>query len=211
MKIVSVILARGGSKGIPNKNIIDLNGKPLIYYTINESIKSNVNETWVSSDSDEILEISKQYDANILKRPDNISTDTSSSEDALLHFTKNVDFDILVFIQPTSPLLKYYYINKGLELIEQYDSIFSVNKEHWKPFWNKDIQPIEWDITNRPRRQDKDFYYVENGAFYITTRKNLLKSKNRYSGDIGIIEMKNNESFQIDTFDDLELIKKLML
>ena len=89
MKIVSVILARGGSKGIPGKNIIDINGKPLIYYTINESIVSNVDETWVSSDSDEILIISKYYGANTLKRPDDISMDISSSEDALLHFAEN--------------------------------------------------------------------------------------------------------------------------
>lgn len=210
MKIVSLILARGGSKGIPNKNIIKLNNKPLISYVINASLKSNVNETWVSSDSDEILKISKKYGSKIIKRPDELSTDFSTSEDALIHFAKNIDFDILVFIQPTSPLLKSKYINKGLKMIinKQYDSVFSAYEEHWKPFWSN--VPIGWDINNRPRRQDKEKYYVENGAFYITTRENLLSSKNRYSGNIGKVIMPINESFQIDTFDDLELIKKLI-
>ena len=106
MKILSVILARGGSKGIPSKNIVDLNGKPLISYTIEASLQSNVDETWVSTDSSEIASVSSDYGANVIDRPSEISTDTSQSEEALLHFTYNHDFDIMVFIQPTSPLLK---------------------------------------------------------------------------------------------------------
>ena len=114
MKIVSVILARGGSKGIPRKNTMDLKGKPLISYAINASIRSKVTETWVSTDDYIISTISRNLGANILQRPSNLATDTSQSEDALLHFADNVDFDILVFIQPTSPLLEYKYINKGI-------------------------------------------------------------------------------------------------
>ena len=99
MKVVSVILARGGSKGIPRKNIINLDGHPLIWYTINASQKSEVHETWVSTDCEKIAKVSSKLGANILMRPPNISEDTSSSEEALLDFANNVDFDILVFIQ----------------------------------------------------------------------------------------------------------------
>ena len=210
MKIVSVILARGGSKGIPKKNIVDVGGFPLISYCILASIKSKVSETWVSTDDEEIAEESKMCGAQVLWRPKELATDTASSEDALLHFAENVSFDILVFIQPTSPLLKPKYINEGIKMIDQYDSVFSVYKEHWLPRWSKDIKPINWDINNRPRRQDKNEQYVENGAFYITKKENLIKSNLRYSGNIGIVEMPFEESFQIDNKNDLKLIQNII-
>ena len=210
MKILSVILARGGSKGIPSKNIVDLNGKPLISYTIEASLQSNVDETWVSTDSSEIASVSSTYGASVIDRPNEISTDTSQSEEALLHFTDNHDFDIMVFIQPTSPLLKSIDINKGLELMSRYDSILSVTREHWIPKWSMDMNPLDWEIDNRPMRQDKEETFLENGAFYITKRKNLLQSKLRYSGKIGFVEMPLSRSFQIDTLDDLNLINTII-
>ena len=210
MKILSVILARGGSKGIPSKNIVDLNGKPLISYTIEASLQSNVDETWVSTDSSEIASVSSTYGASVIDRPSEISTDTSQSEEALLHFTDNHDFDIMVFIQPTSPLLKSIDINKGLELMSKYDSILSVTREHWIPKWSMDMNPLDWEIDNRPMRQDKEETFLENGAFYITKRKNLLQSKLRYSGKIGFVEMPLSRSFQIDTIDDLNLINTII-
>ena len=209
MKIVSVILARGGSKGIPKKNLSNINGKPLIYYIINTSLSAEIEETWVSTDCEEIAKTSIDLGANILKRPLNLSTDTSSSEDALLHFADNIVFDILVFIQPTSPLLKPKYINKGLNMMNKYDSIFSAYKEKWSAKFNIKGEPLGWDILKRPRRQDVEPVYVENGAFYITTKENLLKYKLRYGGNMGIVEMPFSESFQIDDYDELELIRKL--
>ena len=169
MKVVSVIPARGGSKGIPLKNIVELGGKPLISYTIEASKQSNVDETWVSTDSMKIGTIAGAFGAKIVLRPDDISTDTSQSEEALLHAARDGDFDVMVF-----------------------------------------IQPFEWEIDNRPMRQDKPETYIENGAFYITKRKNLLESKLRYSGKIGVVEMPLSRSFQIDTKEDLELIEKLI-
>jgi N-acylneuraminate cytidylyltransferase len=210
MKIVSVILARGGSKGIPNKNIIDVNGKPLLWYSINASLNSNISETWVSTDSKRIAIVAQGYGAKVLDRPKELATDISQSDDSLIHFANNVDFDILVFIQPTSPLLGSEYINKGLEMMDTYDSVFSAYKEHWVPRWTLDSIPVEWDINNRPRRQDKKELYVENGAFYISTRDRILDSKLRYSGNIGIVEMQQQHSFQIDTTNDLKLVSKLL-
>ncbi len=211
MKIVSVILARGGSKGIPFKNIVELRGEPLISYSIRTSVGSNVDETWVSTDSSEIATISLGYGAKIQMRPDDISTDTSQSEEALLHFAENNTFDIIVFIQPTSPLIKVEDINKGLEMMNKYDSVFSVTKEHWIPRWTLDVKPLDWKPKHRPMRQDKSETFIENGAFYITTRKQLLDSKLRYSGKIGVVEMPLSRSFQIDTMEDLELIRSLKI
>tara|TARA_B100000287_G_scaffold366372_1_gene361615 strand:+ start:315 stop:965 length:651 start_codon:yes stop_codon:yes gene_type:complete len=214
MNIVSVILARGGSKGIPKKNIIDINGKPLIYYSIEASKKSVVSKTFVSTDSDEIAKISIRHGASgRIERPKHLATDDSKSDDALLHFANIIDFDILVFIQPTSPMINHFYINEGIDMIINggYDSVFTATKEHWIPKWNNNIEPVDWDIYNRPMRQDKENLYTENGMFYITKRKNLLESKLRYSGKIGIVEIPLKDSFQIDSMDDLELIKRLKI
>ena len=212
MKIVSVILARGGSKGIPKKNIIPLNGKPLISYTIESSIKSNIEQTWVSTDCEEIKKVSKTFGVNVIDRPSKISGDKSKSEEALLDFAKQIDFDVVVFIQPTSPLLKSTDINEALEIMKnkKLDSIFSVYKEHWIPRWTLEEKPHNWNINNRPMRQDIPEQYVENGAFYITTKKSLLESKLRYSGNIGVYKMPMSRSFQVDTQDDLNLIEKLL-
>tara|TARA_Y100001934_G_C12258057_1_gene728534 strand:- start:306 stop:944 length:639 start_codon:yes stop_codon:yes gene_type:complete len=210
MNAVALILARCGSKGIPGKNIVDVNGKPLLYYTANASLNSNVNATWVSTDCAEVKTVAFDIGCKVIDRPEDISGDNSKSDDALVHFAENVDFDILVFIQPTSPLLKSSDINKGLHKMKNYDSVFSVTKEHWIPRWNEDGEPINWNINNRPMRQDVDETYIENGAFYITTKQQLLNSKLRYGGNIGMIEMPLHRSFQIDTHDDLKLIEKLL-
>ncbi len=210
MKIVSVITARGGSKGIPKKNIMEINGAPLIWYTINASQESKVQETWVSTDSKEIADQAKKYGANTLSRPKELADDIIMPDAALLHFAENVDFDILVFIQPTSPLLNQHYINKGLEMMNKYDSVFSAYKEHWLPRWSTNAKPIDWNPNARPRRQDVDERFVENGAFYITTKKQLLESKLRYSGNIGIVEMPLQKSFQLDSYDDLRVLEKLL-
>ena len=151
MKIVSLIPARKGSKGIKNKNLIDLCGKPLIYYSIQASINSLVEETWVSSDSDEILKTSKQLGSKTIKRPKNLSKDKSTSESALIHFAKNIDFDILVFIQCTVPLIKSNDINKGIKKMKNYDSVVSVTETN-QMFWN--LNGPLYDINNRSRRQN---------------------------------------------------------
>jgi len=210
MNIKTIILARGGSKGIPNKNITNINGKPLLSYTIKTTIGSIANDVWVSTDCKNIAFVAKQYGAKVIDRPKEISGDKNKSEEALIHFANNIDFDILVFIQPTSPLLLPEDINKGLSMMADYDSIFSVYKEHWIPRWNMDKSPDNWNMNDRPMRQDMPAKYVENGAFYITTKKSLLDSKLRYSGKIGMVEMPFYRSFQIDTMEDLELIKKLL-
>jgi len=212
MKIVSLITARGGSKGIPLKNIVDVNGKPLIWYSINASSKSKVSETWVSTDSEEIASLSEHYGAKSLNRPTYLANDIIMPDDSIIHFAECVDFDYVVFIQPTSPLIKSKYIDIGIEMIKSgvYDSVFTATKEHWIPRWDKNIQPVDWNIYERPRRQDKPELYTENGMFYITKRESLLSSKLRYSGNMGVVEIPLMDSFQVDNKEDLELIRKII-
>mgnify|MGYP001255668026 CR=1 FL=1 len=207
MKIVSVIPARKGSKGIPNKNLINLCGKPLIYYSIKASKRSLVKETWVSSDSDKILKISKSYGAKTLKRPLKLSNDNASSETALLHFAKSVDFDILVFIQCTAPLIKYKDINRGIKKMKKFDSVVSVT-ETSQMFWDEK-GPL-YDIKKRTRRQNSVKRYLETGSFFITSKKNLLKYKNRLSGKIGFVKIPKIRSFDIDSYEDLKIVKTII-
>lgn len=213
MKIVSVILARGGSKEIPSKNIIDLCGMPLISYAIKASILSNVSETWVSTNCSKIKAVSEKYGAMVLDRPDDISGDKCKSELALIHFVENIDCDILVFIQPTSPMINYKDINKGIYLIGKYDSVISVYKKHWLPSWGyKDgiFKPIGWNLEDRPMRQDVDIAYIENGAFYITTSHAIIETGIRSSGSVGFVEMSEIDSIQIDSHSNLELAETIL-
>tara|TARA_B100001094_G_C18152941_1_gene784728 strand:- start:176 stop:811 length:636 start_codon:yes stop_codon:yes gene_type:complete len=211
VKTIALILARGGSKGIPNKNLQVINGTSLIQYSINAAKYSDVDEVWVSTDSTHIKSHSLSSGAKVIDRPANISRDNSPSDFALTHFASDgPDFDRLVFIQPTSPLLSPEYINKGLKLMDRYDSVFSAYKEHWFPRWTLQVEPIGFDNKRRPRRQDKEEVYVENGAFYITTKKLLQQNKTRVSGAIGVVEMSPYESFQIDEWKDLNFVEKLL-
>jgi len=210
MILKSIILARGGSKGIPKKNLVEVGGKPLLTYAIDAARDSNANDVWVSTDDKDIMAAAAENGAKVIVRPNDISQDDSKSDEALVHFAKAIDFDVLVFIQPTSPLLEAGDINKGLELMNDYDSVFSVYREHWVPRWSLEVSPLGWNINNRPMRQDKEEVWVENGAFYITTREQLLNSKLRYGGRVGVVEMPLSRSFQIDTYDALNLINKIL-
>jgi CMP-N,N'-diacetyllegionaminic acid synthase len=211
MKTVALILARGGSKGIPNKNIQLLNGEPLISYTINAAKYSDVDEVWVSTDSVNIKTLAKKFGAKVIDRPSEFAKDNSPNEQSLLHFAENEKFDVLVSIQPTSPLLSPKYINQGLEKIKDgYDSSFSAYREHWFPRWTLGVEPIGFKNESRPRRQDRNECYVENGAFYATTKTSLLTSKYRVSGKIAVVEMPFSDSIQIDTYEDLNLVERLL-
>ena len=217
MKNVTLILARGGSKGIPNKNVMLINGKPLIAYTIEASLASDVHETWVSTDDAEIKRIALDYGAKVIDRPANLATDTSCSESSLLHFADKCIFDTLIFIQATSPLIRPADINNVIRMSDNYDSVFSAYKEHWLPRWrNVNIlgsvisDTVDWDINDRPRRQDMSELYVENGAIYMTSYQCLINSGLRYSGNIGVYEMPYSRSFQIDTYDDVEIVKRML-
>ena len=132
-----------------------------------------------------------------------------NSNQNILVLTKK-DFDKIVFIQPTSPLLSSKFINEGILKSQKCDSVFSAYKEHWQPRWSKKSKPINWSIESRPRRQDVEEVYVENGAFYITTKTQLLSSKLRYSGNIEIVEMPHSLSFQLDSKDDLKILEKML-
>lgn len=217
-KILALIPARGGSKGILRKNIRNLNGLPLIAHNIKAGMNSKyVSDIYVSTEDEEIAEISKKYGAKIIKRPQEFASDTASSESVLLHFADNVDFDILVFMQCTSPLTLSLDIDEALKLFFEkgYDSVLSVTNDHGGFLcggftWDEDGQSVNYDYKNRKRRQDEKLKYRENGAIYIMTKENLVKHKNRLHGNIGLYVMPYHRSYEIDEYEDLLFLNRIM-
>ncbi|MDB3890139.1 acylneuraminate cytidylyltransferase family protein [Candidatus Pelagibacter sp.] len=219
-KIVhSIILARGGSKGIKNKNLIKIKNRPLIFWSINKSLESKeINFTWLSSDNPKILKTAKILGAKIIKRPKSISNDKASSESAWQHairYIKNKhEIDVVVGIQPTSPIRGHGDFDKAIKLYnkKKFDSLFSSTKIQdvniWKYKNNKLI--ANYNFKKRKRRQEIINNYLENGSFYIFNANKFEKSNNRLFGKIGTYEMDKKYSFQIDDYIDLKIIKSLI-
>ena len=215
-KIFTIIPARGGSKRLPRKNLMPFAGEPLIAYSIEQAKKSSlVSRVIVSTDDDEIADVSSKYGAEIILRPDELSCDTSSSEDALLHVLDNIEQsgqetpDLVIFLQCTSPLRNDDDIGKAImTLIENdADSLFSAcrfDKYIWYEV-NGKLQSINYDYNNRWREQDFPVQYRENGSIYVFKPWVLRKFNNRLGGKIAIYEMDVLNSFQIDTLQDFKL------
>lgn len=217
MKTVAIIPARGGSKGIPGKNIIDFCGKPLIAWSIIQALQTpEIDDVYVSSDSDEILAVGQQFGAKKIKRPVEISGDTASSETAIIHALSIIEGDVAValMLQPTSPLRKPDDLGKGIRQFtaEGLDSAFSGAVLDDFLIWEKNaagaIKSFNYDYLNRGRRQDRIPQYVENGSFYIF-KPEIINAGNRLGGKIGIINMDFWQSFEVDTIDDLEMLRTM--
>lgn len=220
-KIVAIIPARGGSKGIPNKNIIDFCGKLLIAWTIEHCSQSEyVDEVWVSSDSREILDIASKYGANTIQRPNDISDDLASSESAWIHAIKFIEvnnkIDLVLAPQVTSPLREVQDIDNAFKLFKEggYDSMFASSIVEGCFFWQEntknEIESINYDYLNRQRRQEIKEKIVENGSFYIFKPEIILNNNNRLGGKIGYSKMDFWKMFEIDTLEDLRICRALM-
>jgi N-acylneuraminate cytidylyltransferase len=216
---VVIIPARGGSKGIKNKNLINFANKPLLYWTIKQAIKSkSISRVYVSSDSTKILEFSKKLGAFPIIRPKKIAKDMSKSEDAIIHFIESLgkNFKNIIFLQATSPLRLKRDIDNAVAKFknEKYDSLFSCSTSaDWFDVWKtnkKKIVPITIDYKNKPPRQKvKDKYFLQNGSLYIFKKDGFLKYKNRLFGKIGVYIMKEWQSFQIDENEQVNFMEVL--
>ncbi len=210
-KIVSIIPARGGSKEIPKKNLFDLCGKPLLYYGLSACVGArHVTDAWVSSDCDEILSYTQARGGHALKRPAELCVDTASSESALIHFAKNVNFDIMIFVQATSPMITSDIIDNAFEYYLSHDNLDSLVAGYLDSgFWWQDKKPL-FDPLNRPTRQQQGNLYKESGMFYILSRDLLLSSQCRYSGVAEIYPVDRILSLEVDSMEDLRLIEFIM-
>ncbi len=218
----AIILARGGSKGIPRKNIIDFCGKPLLAWSIEQCLTAQyVRDVWVSSDSDEILDVATQYGAKTILRPIDISDDHATSESGWLHAIESIEkkgtqIDIIVAPQVTSPLRESSDIERAIKQFteENLDSMFSCSIAedlfYWEQRKDGSLSSINYDYLNRKRRQDISKQFIENGSFYLFTPEVLRKFNNRFGNNIGCFEMAFWKMFEIDSPEDIKMCSALM-
>ena len=218
MKKVAIIPLRKGSKGIPGKNKKKLLGRPLFSWVLGAAIFSDLDEVYVFTDDEEILNyVEKEYHWTTkvkgLQRDDVNANDTASTESAMLEFAEkiNYNFYMLCLLQATSPLTTAENINEAIVnmYVPNNVSVLSVVKTH-RFTWNSDGTPQNYDVFNRPRRQDFDGLLVENGAIYMTTKDAFISSKNRVSGKIGLVEMPEETLVEIDSLSDWTMVENLV-
>lgn len=220
-KITALIPARGGSKGIKNKNLRIVGGKKLISYSISSALKSRyIDKVVVSTDSLKIANYSKKNGAIIPGlRPSIYSKDSSSTESVISHYIKNwiSEDEIIILLQPTSPIRSSATIDKAITKFfnGKYDSLLSLSKVKNNFIWKLKgkLSIHKYDIKNRKRRQDikiEDSIFYENGSIYIFSVNKFRKHQNRLFGKIGSIILDKYESIDIDDKDDLKIAKSII-
>jgi len=217
---LAIIPARGGSKRLPHKNILELAGKPLIFWSIDSGLKSKyIDKVVVSSDDNEILSISKKYGAEIIKRPDYLANDTAKTFDAIKHTIENIQkYDYIVLLQPTSPLRNESHIDEAIELLElkKTDAIVSVCEMEHSPLWSNTLPQddnmnsfLKDEVLNK-RSQDLEKYYRINGAIYICKTEKLLSEESFFLKDnIFAYKMDRLDSIDIDEEIDFIIAKSI--
>lgn len=225
MNILFLIPARGGSKGLPQKNILPLKGRPLILHTTHlllEPFKGHQVEICVSSDSSEIIDLVERTGLQVpFVRPEEFARDDSSSESVMLHalqYYQSVgkSFDILVLLQPTSPLKTRKNIEEAIDLFDQeVDMVVSVKKSKSNPYFNLFEEQTNGFLKkskegNFVRRQDCPPIYEYNGAIYVINVKSLLEKGFSNFTRVKKYEMDQINSIDIDTLEDFQLAEKLL-
>lgn len=218
--VLAIIPARGGSKGIPRKNMKSLLGKPLIWYSIQAAKQSQFIDTVVvSSDDKEILQFAQSEGVRAIKRPDELATDAAATEPALLHVVEELKKegdvpDLIVLLQPTSPHRSADDVDGAIQTLlnNNADSLLSVVPNH-SFLWQKGpdgMSLVNYDYRKRPRRQDMIPQFRENGSIYVTKTDILVNDKNRLGGKITIFVMDEAKGFEIDSEFDFKLLEFLI-
>lgn len=218
--IVALIPARGGSKGVPRKNVADFCGAPLLAWTIRQAKAARgIDIVAVSTDDDEIAAIAESEGARVIRRPPELATDAASSEAALSHALAalardGVEPTLVVFLQATSPLREPFDIENAVDTLirENADSLFSAAPLHDFCIWaERDgaLASINYDYRNRGQRQTFERQWVENGSIYVFKPQVLREHGNRLGGQITLSFMDFWKSFEVDDAESLELCRHL--
>lgn len=221
LPVFSLIPARAGSKGIPNKNICLLAGKPLIEYTISASLQSDIiDRTFVSSDGSNILNVSEQLGAEIINRPAEHATDTASSHQVIEHFISQLDVEdaYIVLLQPTSPLRNAQHIDTAFEQLKSNSadgliSVFPMKNTPYKSYIldeNGCLQGLMGNDAPYKRRQDLPDVFYPNGAIYIFTLKDFMSEKTIPHKNTMAYVMPEEISIDIDNANDLEVAQAMI-
>ncbi len=214
-EVVAVIPARGGSKGVPGKNLKRVGGVPLVGRAVASAREAvRVDRVVVSTDDAEIAAVAREWGAEVVDRPAQIAGDTASSESALLHAfdalaDRGIEPRILVFIQATSPFVDAADLDDAIGRVEQghEDVVFSA-VESWGFLWRHDpdgMSGINHDPAARPRRQDREPEYLETGAFYVLDAAGFRAAGHRFFGRTGVALVDERHALEIDTEEQLQL------
>ncbi len=215
---IAIIPARGGSKGIPNKNLQTVGGITLLARTVSACLKSDsITAVYVSTDSDEIAAVALNSGAQVIRRPADISGDTASSESALLHALNEIEKTSslpsnVLFAQCTSPFISHTDIDGILQLLKDHDSALTVTHNHafiWRRDNSGNAIGINHDSAIRLPRQQLDPEFKETGALYAMNIDQFRKSGHRFFGRIGMYEVPVDRSMEIDDPEDLRLANTL--
>ncbi len=219
--VVVLIPARGGSKGVPRKNIRDVAGRPLIAWSIEDGLESaRAGRVVVSTEDAEIQQVARRCGAEVIARPAELAQDATSSEAALLHALDGLaagpegEPDLVVFLQATCPLRTGAEIDEAVALLESSgaDSLLSVSPSHAFLWEEKDGAGVSlnYDWRHRPRRQDMAPQYRENGSIYVFKPWVLRRGGNRLGGKIALYRMSEEAGIDIDSETDLKLADFLL-
>ena len=217
---LAIIPARKYSKRIKNKNLVKINNKELIKFTIEAAKKTKkIDKVIVTSDDDRILKIARKLKSEALKRPKKISGDLATTEQAIIHVhsyfykKRSMKVNNIILLQPTSPLRDAQHINQCISLFEKkkYNSIFSAYKKKefiWENKNNK-VVSLNYNFKKRKQSQKMNELTFENGAIYIFQTKGFFDFNNRLFGKIGVYYMKKIHSIDIDDMEDVQLVEKI--
>jgi len=223
---VAIIPARGGSKAILRKNLVEFCGFPLLSWTIAAARRSpRIRCVCVSTDCHEIMEVSRSFGAEVIERPSHLAMDETPSEAALSHACDELRRrtgglpDVVVMLQATSPLRESAELDSAFEHFERtgLDSLFSAARFEDFLLWQGEaecLRSMNYDWRSRKRRQDAPKHQtvrVETGSFYLTRTELLLRTGNRLGGRIGFFEVPLWKSFEIDSYEGLEFCRGLMV
>ncbi|MBS6025427.1 MAG: cytidylyltransferase domain-containing protein [Paraclostridium sordellii] len=223
-KVLAIIPARAGSKGIKDKNIIDLNGKPLIAHSIEAGLKSKyINKLVVSTDGEKIAKIAKDYGAEVpFLRPKHLATDTAKTIDCVIHCIEELkkngeEYDYVVLLQPTQPLRQPWHIDEAFELIikRNEDSLVSISKVKDHPVLMRTIDKSGYAInllegSSTKRRQEFPDFYKVNGAIYINKINENLNYDTSFNDNKLVYIMDEQYGVDIDDMLDVEIAKLLI-
>mgnify|MGYP001326075095 CR=1 FL=1 len=227
--IYCYIPARGGSKGIKKKNLVELKEKPLLQHSIEFAVelKDNnlISEIFVSSDSEEILNFSSSFqNINLIKRPKSLSGSESRSVDGIIDLIRKTsyikDSDAIMTLQPTSPYRSVLDFQKAIRLFntENLNSVISVSYDETLSLnilytMTKNNRCIPLDINHNKgiRRQDNSGLLVRNGSLYLTKVRHILEKKSLIGDETGFVQMNRKNSINIDTYEDLEFARQITI
>ncbi|NTW75189.1 MAG: acylneuraminate cytidylyltransferase family protein [Chlorobiaceae bacterium] len=223
MKTIAIIPARGGSKGLVNKNIHPVAGLPLLAWTVLQARDAAlVDRVFVTTNDASIAAVARQFGAEVIDRPEEISGDKATSESALLHALDligrehGLEPDAVVFLQATSPLRMPGDIDRAIEAFtrEGADSLISVTRADDLTIWERRDEgwnSVNFDYRNRGMRQDRPAQYIENGSIYIFTPEVLRRHGNRIGERLAAYPMEFWQTWEIDSIEEVDLVEFYMM